>query len=418
MASVDSGVETENDSNDSSQENNRRSMDQSPASSLRDSRSASENSFFSGRDPVPSTSQQPDGGASSSKQQTQSKPGGDLVASLEVDLENLNQLKEKFRLICSTFSNSAAPRRNFAADNGNGSSSSLWEAPSLFTSEPVFHAENSEMLEIEPPAGLAFENLRPRNGALTNGQGYEVSNDTAFSRRLDGQNRFKAIRRIYRNQSRQARQALIEPLTVFYERNLRRAVSANNIETVETLLNSGVNPNACDEFKRAPLHLAACRGFIQILQLLLDKGANPNQKDSMGNTALHLAACTNNVPVVTLLLKAGTDVCSLDQYGRNPLQLAQTRLKMLQATAASNPDAMQVKSEVQNVIDMMQIYLHRIGSQNRDAENELLNSFSTRLTLSQTSQEVDHELRGLLASLSNLNISKTPGKGGLESIDV
>lgn len=97
-------------------------------------------------------------------------------------------------------------------------------------------------------------------------------------------------------------------------------------------------------------------------------------------------------------------MCSLDQYGRNPLQLAQTRLKMLQATAASNPDAMQVKLEVQNVIDMMQIYLHRIGSENKHAENELLTSFSSRLTLSQTSQEVDLELRGLLASLSCLNI--------------
>jgi hypothetical protein len=64
MASVDSGVETENDSNDSSSTpENRRSVEQSVASnsSLRDSRSASENSFFSGRDPMPSTSQ---GGAS------------------------------------------------------------------------------------------------------------------------------------------------------------------------------------------------------------------------------------------------------------------------------------------------------------------------------------------------------------------
>jgi hypothetical protein len=61
MASVDSGVETENDSNDSSSNTpeNHRSADQSVASSssLRDSRSASENSFFSGRDPMPSTSQ-------------------------------------------------------------------------------------------------------------------------------------------------------------------------------------------------------------------------------------------------------------------------------------------------------------------------------------------------------------------------
>lgn len=63
MASVDSGVETENDSNDSSSNNtpeNNRTVNQSSVASnlyLRDSRSASENSFFSGRDPMPSTSQ-------------------------------------------------------------------------------------------------------------------------------------------------------------------------------------------------------------------------------------------------------------------------------------------------------------------------------------------------------------------------
>jgi ankyrin repeat domain-containing protein 54 len=55
-------------------------------------------------------------------------------------------------------------------------------------------------------------------------------------------------------------------LKISDERNLRRAVSTNNTQTVAVLLNSGVSPNAADEFKRAPLHLAACRGYIQILQ--------------------------------------------------------------------------------------------------------------------------------------------------------
>jgi ankyrin repeat domain-containing protein 54 len=157
--------------------------------------------------------------------------------------------------------------------------------------------------------------------------------------RADIHNRCKA-ERVYKNQSRHARHALIERLVkpIFFisdERNLRRAVSTNNTQTVAVLLNSGVSPNAADEFKRAPLHLAACRGYIQILQyvaiiilvmkltrelfgrLLLAKGANPNQKDAMGNTALHLAACTNNVPVVTLLLKAG--MCLYYSYRRKHL---------------------------------------------------------------------------------------------------
>lgn len=102
----------------------------------------------------------------------------------------------------------------------------------------------------------------------------------------------------------------------------------------------------------------------------------------------------------------GTDVHSSDHFGRSPIQLAQTRLRLLQRSAASNPDAWQVKTEVQKVIEMMLVYLNRYGGP--EADSELLSSFSSRLTLTQTPQEVDQELRGLLASLSNLAIDK-PG---------
>ena len=72
-----------------------------------------------------------------------------------------------------------------------------------------------------------------------------------------------------------------------------------------------------------------------IATLLLESGADPNQKDIIGNTPLHLAACTNHTSMVTLLLKAGTNINSIDNSGRTPLHLAQSKLKILKQTKAT-----------------------------------------------------------------------------------
>lgn len=99
------------------------------------------------------------------------------------------------------------------------------------------------------------------------------------------------------------------------ERKLRLAASVSNVELLERLLDNGVNPDACDEHHRSPLHLASSRGkcflgracFMQsfnsfrdvsltgykdVVKVLLTRGANPNKQDSLGNTPLHLAVCS------------------------------------------------------------------------------------------------------------------------------
>lgn len=87
---------------------------------------------------------------------------------------------------------------------------------------------------------------------------------------------------------------------------------------------------------------------------------------------------------MTDLLRAGTDVSTLDNNGRNPLQLAQSKLKLIMQCAKSeNEDALRVKKEVQQIIEMMTEYLQKKG---QDVEAELLNEFANRLTLSQTPQ--------------------------------
>ncbi|XP_012259130.1 ankyrin repeat domain-containing protein 54-like [Athalia rosae] len=185
------------------------------------------------------------------------------------------------------------------------------------------------------------------------------------------------------------------------ERKMRLAAATNNIEMISRILANGVSPNNRDDQGRSPLHIAASRGYTEVVRLLLEHGADPNQRDCLGNTPLHLAVVTSKIAVVTLLLKAGTDVLSLDQHGHNPLQLAQTKLKLLQNYECS--DMNRVKEEVHNVIGMLLAYLQR----QKDAREqvEALSTFCSRLSLSNTSDQIQGDVRDLLANIDSLSLA-------------
>lgn len=190
--------------------------------------------------------------------------------------------------------------------------------------------------------------------------------------------------------------------SILGERKLRTAANLNNVESVEELLELGVDPCAADDRKRTALHFAACKGYTDIVHMLLRKGADPNQKDVVGNTPLHLAVCTNHINVVTLLLKAGADVLSTDFSGRTPLQLAQSKLRLLQLDTSYT--SFQLKMEVHQVIEMLQTYLKCSGL---DAEAKLMYAFSRQLDLTQSKEEVDCNVRDLLCRLSDLSLQRT-----------
>lgn len=213
------------------------------------------------------------------------------------------------------------------------------------------------------------------------------------------------------------------------ERKMRLAAATNNVDMMRRLLSKGVCPNNKDDRGRSPLHLAAARqvketemlfvnkkrlrrlteplfsqffrGYTDIVHLLLEHGANPDQRDCLGNTPLHLAAVTSKIAVVTLLLKAGTNVLSSDERGRNPLQLAQTKLRLLQSCKGS--DMNKIKDEVQNVVSMLLAYLQR----GRDASEqvEALSTFCSRLSLSSTSDQIQEDVRDLLANIDSLSLA-------------
>lgn len=184
-------------------------------------------------------------------------------------------------------------------------------------------------------------------------------------------------------------------------RRMRLAATVNNTGLMSRLLNYGVSPNSPDSDGRTPLHHAACRGYTEMVQLLLENGADPNQRDCIGNTPLHLAAVTSKISVVTLLLKAGTDVLALDKYGYNPLQLAKAKLRMLRRNYKDN-DMDNMKQEMHNIAEMILAYL--LKQNNMQEQVETLSNFCSRLSLSSTSDQVQDDVKDLLAKINSLSI--------------
>lgn len=95
-----------------------------------------------------------------------------------------------------------------------------------------------------------------------------------------------------------------------------RAVSAGKKESVEVLLEKGVDVEAKDSGGVTPLMLAAHYGRGQLASLLIQKGAHVDPKEEYANTPLHSAAESGHLNLVELLIAKGADVNRQDErYG-------------------------------------------------------------------------------------------------------
>ncbi|KAF3422019.1 hypothetical protein E2986_09298 [Frieseomelitta varia] len=247
---------------------------------------------------------------------------------------------------------------------------------------PVWKSSKCESLSREPPKVECYELLSTKPLLMN-----------------EYVNKMKVINKPRRNQH------LISVFDIYsrlIEHRMRMAAATNNTIMMRDLLNSGVSPNCCDVQGRTPLHLASCRGYTEMVHLLLQHGADPNIRDSVGNTPLHLAAVTSKISVVTLLLNAGTNPLCLDQYGYNPLHLAQTKLKLLQN--CKGEDMAKIKEEVQNIVSMLLAYLQK----HKDIHNrmETLSNLCSRLSLSNVSDQVQDDVKDLLANLDALSLTQ------------
>ena len=111
--------------------------------------------------------------------------------------------------------------------------------------------------------------------------------------------------------------------TLSYGVALTKAIRSSDIETVRSLLDSGLHPNACNQFGESILHAACRRGDVGLVQALLEAGASVQVDDDFGRTPLHDSFWTAspNLDMVRLLLDQDPWLlCLTDSRGSAPLE--------------------------------------------------------------------------------------------------
>lgn len=72
------------------------------------------------------------------------------------------------------------------------------------------------------------------------------------------------------------------------------------------------------------LHIACNNGNFQSVQILVEAGINLQACDAKGRTALHISSATSNVKITQFLLESGADVMTHTDEGELPLDVAAT----------------------------------------------------------------------------------------------
>eukprot|EP00730_Choanoeca_flexa_P001471 TRINITY_DN10649_c0_g1_i12.p2 TRINITY_DN10649_c0_g1~~TRINITY_DN10649_c0_g1_i12.p2 ORF type:complete len:495 (+),score=64.14 TRINITY_DN10649_c0_g1_i12:1857-3341(+) len=91
---------------------------------------------------------------------------------------------------------------------------------------------------------------------------------------------------------------------------------------LQTLLDAGADPNACDLRGQSALLCAISHDSRLVLEVLVAAGVDVNQTNKKGRTALHIACEVCSLDVVEFLISAGCDLQKRTDNGETPLQCA------------------------------------------------------------------------------------------------
>ena len=111
---------------------------------------------------------------------------------------------------------------------------------------------------------------------------------------------------------------LIQTLQINCEDIIHDICSNNSYESLQVLLDRGVNVNIQNNDGDTPLH-AACWNSVECVKLLLDQGINVNIPNNYGSTSLHCACINNSIETAKLLLDNGAKKNIQNIYGDTPL---------------------------------------------------------------------------------------------------
>ena len=105
-------------------------------------------------------------------------------------------------------------------------------------------------------------------------------------------------------------------------RLLHRAADLESIDVARELLEFRADPNAEDDNRLTPLHVAAREGNTKMIRLLLEHRASVKARDKWNGTPLHYAASRRHLEATRMLLDAGADRNARNSSRETPAKLA------------------------------------------------------------------------------------------------
>ncbi|XP_028252973.1 ankyrin repeat and SOCS box protein 2 [Parambassis ranga] len=116
-----------------------------------------------------------------------------------------------------------------------------------------------------------------------------------------------------------AQPGMINKRTARGESPLLVAISRDQLQCVEVLLENGADPDIMNHEKETPLYKACERNSAAMVAVLLNHGAAVNTRCIQGWTALQESVVRNNVEICEMLLKAGAKLSLTNKFGISPL---------------------------------------------------------------------------------------------------
>jgi ankyrin repeat protein len=84
-----------------------------------------------------------------------------------------------------------------------------------------------------------------------------------------------------------------------------------------------IQPGELYERGRTPMHIAACNGQVEVIKALKQLGVEVSIKSREGWTPMHFAAENGQCDAITVLKGLGAEVSPLTNSGKTPLQIAE-----------------------------------------------------------------------------------------------
>ena len=104
------------------------------------------------------------------------------------------------------------------------------------------------------------------------------------------------------------------------------AIRDKNLEAVKSLLQKGLDVNACDpSTKMTALHVACLTGYLTMVQLLVNKGAKRDSQNVGGLTPLHIVCDRQYEDIALFLLGIGVSLRKVCNNGNTVLHMMASR---------------------------------------------------------------------------------------------